>query len=182
MKDHLAPYYADPLHQMIGMLELDIELTPSPVPVGMFEPLLPDPIAEQLEMLEDGIEGMTIPGPPPPPDLPVATLPPSLALGGPRSPDSPVPEEALGRDWPGLMAPPAARPFFTHEGLDDRGYHPQLGGSTGIRADSALPACWYHERGAVTGEMCASCPVEKYCHESGQEDEKSEPEESEREN
>jgi len=147
MKDHLAPYYSDPLHQILGMLELDIELTPSPVPFPPWDPeMQPDPVAEQLAMLEESIEGVTVHGPPPPPDLPVATLPPSLAYGGPRSPDPPVPEEASGRDWRTLMAAPAAVPFFTHEGLDGRGYHPQLGGSTGIRADSAPPKRWCEAR------------------------------------
>jgi hypothetical protein len=80
------------------------------------------------------------------------------------------------------MAPPAARPFFTHEGLDNRGYHPQLGGSTGIRADSAPLRRWCNERKElVTQEACASCPVEDCCYESEQESEKKETEEPERE-
>ena len=139
-------------------------------------------VAAPISPMKDPREGLPIPGPPPPLDLPVAPLLPSLAFGGPSNPDPPVPDEALGRDWPALMTPPAARPYFTHEGLDSRGYHPQLGGSTGIRADSAPLRRWCEERKElVTQETCASCPVEECGYESEQEDEKREPEESERE-
>jgi hypothetical protein len=180
MEEHLAPYYNDPLRDRLSEVEDSIVL-------GLGTPFRDDDsmdaVGGQLGIWEQSIEGTTTPPPPPPPDLPVATLPPSLAYGGPQSPDPPALAEPWERDRPGLMAPPAARPFSAREGLDDRGYHPQLGGSTGIRADRVPRTRWCDERkAAVTYETCASCPsygVEECCYESEREKEAEEPEHEE---
>jgi hypothetical protein len=181
MKQHLAPYYNDPLRDRLSEIEDSIELGLSTQPATPFrDDAATDPLCEQLGALEQSIEGVTASPPPPPPELPVAPMLPSPAFGGPQSPDPPALAEPRERDWPALMAPAAAKTFFAHEGLDSRGYHPQLGGSTGIRADGAPRTRWCEERKElVTEEACFSCLVEGCSHESEQESEKKEAEESE---
>jgi len=160
MKQHLAPYYNDPLHDRLSEIEDSVELRLGAQPTSPFrDDGAMDPLCEQLGALEQSIEEMTAPPPPPPPDLPVAPMLPSLAFGGPQSPDPPALAEPRERDWPGLMAPPAARPFFTHEGLDGRSYHPQASRSTGARATTSEPVRWCPDTAEHIAESkCFSCP------------------------
>lgn len=179
-----SPIVPDPLHRPLDQLEHLIESQfapelPGPPPM----PEEPEPQALLMAALESSIEGQNVspafaePITEPSPEI---QQPPASIVVSSRSPDPPALVESRERDWPVLMAPPAARPFFTHEGLDDRGYHPQLGGSTGIRADSAPLRRWCDERKElVTEEACFSCLVEGCSHESEQKSEKKAVEESE---
>lgn len=181
------PIIPDPLHKTLDNLECAAERWVDPAALGF--PLtdeLMDPMGQMLTRLEDSIDfgadlQPKLPAVEPEP-LPIAQLPAAVKAPAPRNPDPPAPVESQERDWPTLMAPPAARPYFAHEGLDDRGYHLQLGGSTGIRADSAPLTRWCDERKElVTQETCSSCTIEECCYESEQESEKKEAEEPERE-
>jgi hypothetical protein len=154
MKQHLAPYYNDPLRDRLSEIEDSIE----GLGAHFRDDDAMDGLAEQLGALEQSIEGTTAPPPPPPPELPVAPMLPSLAFGGPQSPDPPVLAEPRERDWPALMAPPAARPFFTHEGLDGRNYHPQVSRSTGARTTPSEPVRWCPDTAEhIPENKCFSC-------------------------
>jgi hypothetical protein len=160
MKQHLAPYYNDPLRDRLSEIEDSVEHGLSTQPATPFrDDAATDPLCEQLGALEQSIEGVTASPPPPPPELPVAPMLPSPAFGGPQSPDPPALAEPRERDWPALMAPAAAKPFFAHEGLDSRGYHPQASRSTGARATTSEPVRWCPDTAEHIAEnKCLFCP------------------------
>ena len=58
-----------------------------------------------------------------------------------------------------MVEPPlAARPFYSHDGLTSRPYHPQFGGGTGVRGETSAPPRWCPDRGeAVKVTACEEC-------------------------
>jgi len=58
-----------------------------------------------------------------------------------------------------IEPPTAAKPYLTHDGLTNRPYHPQFGGSTGIRnnAGSSEKWCARDECTVDEEEACPSC-------------------------
>lgn len=158
--DPLAPYYHDPLHDMLDAVENSVERWRDPLALS---PPLPevekDPLWLQLSALEAQIEGTIIhPAPPvpgfeppgPPPIEPVRMQPPS--------PGPPLPEEGRIVDAVELRAPGAARPFFTPEGLSRDSYRPHPGSNPGRLGGTSIPSRWCPELNeAIEPTRCSAC-------------------------
>jgi hypothetical protein len=58
-----------------------------------------------------------------------------------------------------MVEPPlAARPFYSHDGLTNRSYHPQFGGGTGVRGGTSETTRWCLDRKkAVEVTTCEEC-------------------------
>ena len=108
--------------------------------------------------LERGIEGKTLPpSKQEEPDLFAPTLPtpPSLAGGGPRSPDPPPFPESTSHVRTALEPPLAARPFFAHDGLSREPYRPHPGSNPDSLGRTSVPTRWCPDRGeAVEVTAC----------------------------
>jgi len=58
-----------------------------------------------------------------------------------------------------MVEPPlAARPFYTHDGLTNRPYHPQFGGGTGVRGETSASTRWcLDHKESVEVTACEEC-------------------------
>jgi hypothetical protein len=120
-----------------------------------------DPLGRMLGELEASIEGMTVPplrpfGNPDPP--PVMPGPPAPIVYGSFDQHPPASQEPWEKPW-GMIEPPlAARPYYTHDGLTNRPYHPQFGGGTSGRGETAATSRWCPElEEAIEKTACSSC-------------------------
>jgi hypothetical protein len=67
-------------------------------------------------------------------------------------------QEPWGKSWDTIEPPPAAKPYYTHDGLMNRPYHTQFGGGTGVRGETAATSRWCQELEEVIEETaCSSC-------------------------
>jgi len=158
----MAPFYADPLHEQLDDLECSVERFHDPAalsPPGPGDD--PDPLGQTLGQLESSIEWTTVPpfrpfGEPEPP--PIQPGPPAPTVYGSFGREPPAPQEPWERPW-GMVEPPlAARPFYTHDGLTNRPYHPQIGGGAGVRGETSAPTRWCLDRNeAVEVTACEEC-------------------------
>jgi len=162
MTQELAPYYTDPLHDKLDAVEDSVEFWRDP------QTSRPLPDAEEMDdlckmtgLLEASIEWTTVPplrpwgdvGPPP-----VMPGPPPAIIYGSFNTQPPVPDDSWAGPLNSIDAPLAATPYFTHEGLSNRPYHPMLGGRTGVRGETAAAIRWCPEhREAVEETACFTC-------------------------
>ena len=111
--------------------------------------------------LEGSLEGTTTkPTKQEEPDFFSPTLPfqPSLAVGGPRSPDPPPFPESTSHVQTAIEPPPAARPYFVPEGLSREPYRPHPGSNPGSLGRTSIPTRWCPDRGkAVEVTACETC-------------------------
>ena len=161
---HMEPYYSDPLHDALDAAEDSVERWRDPLALGppVNDAEMMDPLGRRLGKLEATIEGTTVPplrpfGEPEPP--PIQPGPPAPTVFGSFSRDPHAPQDPWDRSWGEIEPSPAARPFLTHDGLTNRPYHPQFGGSTGIRnnAGSSEKWCARDECTVDEAEDCPSC-------------------------
>jgi hypothetical protein len=160
----MAPFYADPPHDQLDALEYSVERFHDPA--ALFPPDMggdPDPLGQILGQLETSIEGTTTPPTKPEaPDLFAPTLPtpPSLAVGGPRSPDPPSFPESTSHIRTAIEPPLAARPFFAPDGLSRESYRPHPGSNTGSLGRTSVPTRWCPEqKDEVEESTCYDCPL-----------------------
>jgi len=159
----MAPFYTDPLHEQLDALENSVEWFHDPAalsPPGLGDDL--DPLGQALGQVEESIEWTTVPplrpfGEPEPP--PVQPGPPAPIVYGSFGQTPPASQEPRGKPWGMIEPPSAARPYLTHDGLTNRPYHPQFGGSTGIRNNAGSSEKWCaRDQCAVDEEEdCPSC-------------------------
>ena len=159
----LAPFYHDPLDDALDAVEDSIERWRDPRALGppMDDAEMMDPLGRMLGELEASIEGMTVPplrpfgdsGP-----LPVMPGPPAPIVYGSFGQEPPAPQEPWEKPW-GMIEPPlAARPYYTHDGLTNRPYRLQFGGSTGVRGETTATSRRCPELEEVIEETaCSSC-------------------------
>ena len=110
--------------------------------------------------LEATIEGATTtPTKQEEPDFFSPTLPfqPSLAVGGPRSPDPPPFPESTNHVQTAIEPPLAARPYFVHDGLSREPYRPHPGSNPGSLGRTSVPTRQCLERGEVEVTACEQC-------------------------
>jgi hypothetical protein len=164
------------LDDTLSSLEDSVELWRDPqTTFGAPDACFMDPVAEMLGELEASIEGTTVPplrpfGNPDPP--PVMPGPPEPIVYGSFDQHPPASQEPWEKPW-GMLEPPlAAKPYFTHDGLTNRPYHPQFGNSTGVRGETAATSRWCPElEEAIEETACSSCDkVEQCYHDSKQEE------------
>jgi hypothetical protein len=160
----LEPYYSDPLHDKLDAAENSVERWRDPNALGPpgNDAEMMDPLGLILGELEASREGMTVPplrpfGEPEPP--PTQLGPPSPIVFGSFSREPPAPQEPWEGPWGEIEPPLAGRPYLTHDGLTNRPYHPQFGGSTGIRNNAGSNEKWCaRDQCAVDEEeTCPSC-------------------------
>ena len=153
--------YSDPLRDVIEALEKSIDqphgLPPSPFFHGED---MRDGIGIALDAVEASIEGTVVrPAVPTPVEpLPLAhELPGLVSQGASKGP--PLEPEPGRLDWISLNPPVAARPYFTHEGLDALPYQPRGHSGTGIRneAGSRARQCPKDDHTVDETEDCPSC-------------------------
>jgi len=160
----MAPFYTDPLHEELDALENSVERFHDPAalsPPGLGDDL--DPLGQMLGQVEASIEWTTVP----PtvqeqPDLfsPISSLPPSLAVGGPRSPDPPPFPEPTSRVRTAIEPPLAARPYFAPEGLSREPYRPHPGSNPGALGSSSITTRWCPEKNREVEEStCYECAL-----------------------
>jgi hypothetical protein len=151
----MDPLGFDPMPSMLSALEKQIESTTVP------DPPIMDPMSQMLGQLEATIEGTTTTPPKQEePDFFSPTLPsqPSLAVGGPRSPDPPPSPESTSHVRTAIAPPLAARPFFAHDGLSLEPYRPHPGSNPGSLGRTSVPTRWCPDRGeAVEVAACEEC-------------------------
>ena len=159
MQPPLAPFYHDPLDDALSSLEDSVERWRDPqmtfwAPDACFM----DPVAEMLGELEASIEGTTVPPPRPFDPPPVMPGPPEPIVYGSFDQHPPASQEPWEKPW-GMLEPPlAAKPYFTHDGLTNRPYHPQFGGGTGVQGETAATSRWCPEQEeAIEETACSSC-------------------------
>jgi len=157
----MTPLGFDPMPSMLSALEKQIESTTVPGPLPLDGPIGMDPMGQLLGQLEASIEGMTTP-PTRPEQLdlfaPTLPTPPSLAVGGPRSPDPPPFPESTSRVRTAIEPPLAARPYFVPEGLSREPYRPHPGSNPGSLGRTSVPTRWCPDRGkAVEITVCEEC-------------------------
>jgi hypothetical protein len=159
----MEPYYSDPLHGELDAVENSVERRRDPLELGppVNDAKMMDPLGLMLGELEASIEGTTVPplrpfGEPEPP--PVMPGPAAPIVFGSLGREPPAPQEPWERPW-GMIEPPlAARPYYAHDGLTNHPYHPQSGGGTGIRGETAATSRWCPEREeAIEETACFSC-------------------------
>ena len=163
MNQELPPYYTDPLHDKLDAVEDSVErwLDPSASsPVGNDANLM-DHLGQMLGQVEAGIEWTTVPplrpfGEPEPP--PIQPGPPAPTIYGSFDREPPMPQEPWERPW-GMLEPPLlATPYFAHEGLTNRPYHPQLGSNPGSLGRTSVPTRWCPDRSEpVEVTACEDC-------------------------
>jgi hypothetical protein len=153
--------YSDPIRGELNALESSIEWSSAVAPGLWFRSdELMDPLGRALDAVEASIEGATVrPAEPIPVEpLPLAHEPPGLVSQG-ASEGPPLEPEHRRLDWISLNPPVAARPFFTHEGLDAPPYQPRGHSGTGIRneAGSRARQCPKDDHTVDETEDCPSC-------------------------
>jgi len=129
-----------------------------------------DRVGRMCGELERSIEGTTVPPTSQEePDFspPISPSPPSLAVGGPRSPDPPIPEEHRPVEWVEMKSSFASRPYFAHDGLSREPYRPHPGRNTGSLDRTSVPTRWCPDRReAVEVTACEEC--DKWGNHGGQ--------------
>jgi len=167
----LEPYYSDPLHDKLDAAEDSVERWRDPLALGPpgNDAEMMDPLGRILGEVEASVEGTTVPalrpfGEPEPP--PIQPGPPAPIVYGSFSREPPAPQEPWEKPWGVIEPPPAAKPYLTHDGLTNRSYHPQFGGSTGIRNNAGSSEKWC-ARDECTVDEAAECPS---CDEFGDHD------------
>jgi hypothetical protein len=163
MNQELPPYYTDPLHDKLDAAEDSVERWRDPNALGLpvDDAEMMDPLGQMLGQLEASIEWTTVPplrpfGDPEPP--PVMPGPPAPIVFGSFGPAAPAPQEPSEKPWGMVEPPPAARPYFAYDGLTNRPYHPQFGGGTGVRGETATTRRWCPDlEEAIEETACSSC-------------------------
>jgi len=163
MNQDLSPYYTDPLHDKLDAVENSVERWLDPTATGPLgnDANLMDPLGQMLGELEASIEWTTVPplrpfGEPEPP--PIQPGPPAPTIYGSFDREPPMPQEPWERPW-GMLEPPLlATPYFAHEGLTNRPYHPHPGSSTGSLGQTSVPTRWCPDRDEVVEvTACETC-------------------------
>jgi len=160
----MAPFYADPLHEQLDALEYSVERFHDPAalsPPGPGDD--PDPLGQALGQVEASIEWTTVPpfrpfGEPEPP--PIQPGPPAPTVYGSFSREPPAPQEPWERPWGMVEPPPAAKPYFTHEGLSREPYRPHPGSNPGALGRSSITTRWCPEKNREVEEStCYECAL-----------------------
>ena len=149
----MEPYFG-PVRDQLEALEDSIEFSHEHGNVFYEHPYqYEDSLSRTLNALEASIEGTVVPPPAPADES-------GQPIGGYTSDGPPIVPDGKMVSWIALEPPPAARPYFTRDGLAPLSHRPRPGGSTGIRNEGASgTARWFPESSEWVDEenTCQSC-------------------------